>query len=124
MRFLRITKGDHAFTFLLNSRNTRSGFAHDCELLIDSAHVQKAHCYYCNRTWESWSYQSVCLEAIDAELAERKAEIKSDYMRLNGFKRMTAARAKELEAILKCDEWIKLVESVRDDLKSNLHYPA
>ena len=71
--------------FINTAKSTRSGFYHKTELYIDSEFILECKCNYLNRTWESYSYQSVMKqalhEAIESEILREK--------NLKGIKRLT-----------------------------------
>jgi len=69
------------------SRGTRSGFAHDC--VIPSLGI-KASCHYLNRTWESFTFESVIHEAFEKY-------VKTTY----GVKTMTKVFEREYEKLCK-----------------------
>ena len=52
------------FDFYCKSRNTRSGFAHDC-FIYAPGYDFKVSCFYYNRTWESYGYQTVLHKALE-----------------------------------------------------------
>lgn len=50
--------------FINNYKSTRSGFSHTSKLLYDSEVISEAKASYLNRTWESYTYQSVMKQAV------------------------------------------------------------
>jgi hypothetical protein len=46
-------------TVVCRYENTRNGFRHLATLLINGIERNKAKAVYCNRTWESFPYQTV-----------------------------------------------------------------
>ena len=84
-------------TFINTWKGTRSGFQHETELYIDGRYVSAARCYYINRTWERYSYQSVMLQAVH-KLQETEIEREKQLFRnLMGIKNIMP-RHKELFA--------------------------
>ena len=74
---------DKEFYIIVNqTRKTRNGFAHDSYLLKQSSgHDElffqigkKQSCFYLNRTWESYTYQSVIRKLIHASFDESTAK--------------------------------------------------
>ena len=65
------------FTARCNSRSTRNGFAHDCEVWDENYNdICKVSCHYLNRTWESFRFETVIHNAIGAiEASEISDEI-------------------------------------------------
>ncbi len=80
-------------------KSTRSGFTHVSKLYRNNALVCKAKCFYLNRTWESYPFQSsmkkVLKVAIEKEIAEQK--------RFQGIKRLTKEKRQE---IINYSSWI------------------
>jgi hypothetical protein len=80
-------------------RDTRSGFTHISKLYRNNALVCEAKCFYINRTWEVYSFQTsmkkVVSMAIEKEIAEQK--------RFQGIKRLTQAKREE---IINYSSWI------------------
>ena len=74
--------------FINTWHSTRSGFAHETELYIDGWQAAEARCYYINRTWERYSYQSVMLQAVHKLQEGETAREKAHFLQVNGFKNM------------------------------------
>ena len=91
------------------AKSTRNGFYHKTKLYIDSEFILECKCNYLNRTWESYSYQSVMKqalhEAIESEILREK--------NLKGIKRLT----KQLrETIVKESTLIQALTNKRNSL--------
>ena len=71
MGLYRLSIEGKEIIFINTWRGTGSGFVHETELYIDGWQATEARCYYINRTWERYSYQSVMLEAVH-KLQERR----------------------------------------------------
>ena len=121
MKIVKFKVKGHRFEFVCDHRNTRSGFAHDATLFIDGCREETATCYYLNRTWERWGYQSVCLECIWKLNKWREELIKEQYKIDNGISRITAKRKEELEKIIKSDEKIIILEAAKKKLDKELY---
>lgn len=120
MKIVKFKTHKHSFEFVCEHRNTRSGFAHDAALFIDGYKEEEATCHYLNRTWERWGYQSVCLECIWKLIKWREEVIKERYKVNNGISRVTAKRKKELEDIIKKDDYIKMLLVAKKILNDRL----
>ncbi len=72
-----------------SSRNTRSGFAHDTKVSIGSQYVHRTSCHYLNRTWESYTYQSVMKKAMHEMIELEEARLKAEYKKNTGKKRVS-----------------------------------
>lgn len=105
MKIFDITVNGREFRFVCSSRNTRHGFAHDCTLFVNGDDCGESHCYYLNRTWESWGFQSVCIAAINKELQEREMYNRAKWMFENGYKKMTSTRKAAFLDTLRCDPY-------------------
>ncbi len=53
------------FTIACEHQNTRSGFRHVAILLVNNREVDRTKCCYLNRTWESYTFQSVMYKLVD-----------------------------------------------------------
>ena len=118
-KMVRIENEGKAFTFYCTSRNTRHGFAHDCTLFIDGYEREEASCYYFNRTWECWQYQTVCIDCINKLINNRRESLKEEYKYNNGIKRMTRQKNDIFHDIWQNDEIIKMYSKVYYALSNN-----
>ena len=81
MQTIIFTIKNQKYTINLTWRKTRNGFAHDSYLLKQSSGYEelyfqvgkKQSCFYINRTWESYTYQSVIRKLIYASFDESTA---------------------------------------------------
>lgn len=121
MKTITIEKNCREFTFICNSRSTRHGFAHDCELYIDGHRIRKAHCYYLNRTWERFTYESVILKVLNFEIDERIDYLTGKFKYENGYVRMTEKREELLQPVLKQDQYLNTVNSVKKHVQNTLY---
>ena len=82
-----------------NTRNTRNGFAHDCEVMTEHYDsVATATCHYLYRTRESFCFETVLHSAISI-LRERMAtRAVENYKEQTGKSRIFKAQRVELEA--------------------------
>ena len=102
------------FTFVCESKNTRNGFKHECSLFINNYHSFDGVCYYLNRTWEKYRYQSVMLRAV-ANMRDYYADcIKCEFMHENNYTRLTAKRRGELNAVIDNHAGIKMCDDLRE----------
>jgi len=70
MNLFRLNK---EFTVVCNYKNTRNGFKHTASITRNGYSVHETKCCYLNRTWESYTYQSVLHKAIDGYFDEKTA---------------------------------------------------
>lgn len=116
MRIIEKNANGYNFKFVCESRNTRNGFAHDCTLFINGNEYEKVSCFYLNRTWEEYQYQTVCKKAIDNEAEWKTARLKSIYKAENHLCRISARAQAELEQIYADDEFLTACREVRAEL--------
>lgn len=116
MRIYKVECNNTRFEFICESRSTRHGFAHDCNLFINDSREQTAHCYYLNRTWECWQYQTVCLSAINAELEWYSNRTLEAWKRENEYNRMTKARRILFDQYLKELPYFKTLTACKEQL--------
>jgi hypothetical protein len=82
-----------------NYRNTRNGFAHDCEVMTEHYDsVTTATCHYLNRTWECFTFESVLHSAISILRERMAARAIENYKEQTGKSRIFKAQRAELEA--------------------------
>jgi len=72
-----------------SSRSTRSGFAHDTKVFIDGQFEVSTSAHYLNRTWESYTYQSVMKQALHLLIEAEKEQLKAEYKQQTGKKRVS-----------------------------------
>ena len=81
MQTIQFTNNHTNYIIHLSWRKTRNGFAHDSYLLKQSSNHnalffqigKKATAFYINRTWESYTYQTVIYKLIGANFDESNA---------------------------------------------------
>ena len=124
MEYTRLFECDHGFRIMLSadSRNTRHGFAHDAKITVYPnngtfcGYSVTAHCYYLNRTWERYQYETVlqraCLDAMEC----RASELRPGFMERNGYKKLTKKRAAEFTETLNNDAEYTAINSVLQQL--------
>lgn len=78
MEYITKTINGAEFTFAVSARNTRSGFAQDCELIHAGRVIASDTARYYNRTWESYRFQTVMLGAVDNAIREARERIEQD----------------------------------------------
>ena len=97
MKKLTFKINNDEFTFVNDSESTRYGFRHTCVMFINDYHRTTIYHSYYNRTYESYTYQTVMLEAVQEVMNEIYENELQDYKEKNGIKRLTAAKRKEFE---------------------------
>lgn len=87
-------------TFIVSSRSTRNGFAHDCELFVDNCHEAKATRHYLNRTWEAYYGQSVMKDCVRNVISVIEEGLLFTFKRERDIQRMTKKYKLEFEAVV------------------------
>lgn len=114
-----ITMDGKTFTFVCESWSTRHGFAHGCEMFGKGGYykIAEGKCYYLNRTWECWTYQSAILCAVRNAIDYIAGRVRDDLMERNNWKKITAKRKDELDKALENDAEYATLKKVYDNLK-------
>jgi len=115
----RITINNHPFRFDCRSWGTRSGFAHGVELWDTGEwdRLAEAKCFYLNRTWECYNFQTVMLEAIRKAQNREVTRTWENLQRLYGWERITKKRREELDKRLAEDEYMETLKALYDEVK-------
>lgn len=115
-----ITMDGKTFTFVCESWSTRHGFAHGCEMFGKGGYYKIAEekCYYLNRTWECWTYQSAILGAVRKARDYAAARVEDALKDANGWKKLTAKRRAVLMDALEHDAEYKTLTKVLDSVNS------
>ncbi len=107
----RIINGNE-YTFSCISGDTRNGFKHVATLFKNCEEMTTGKCYYFNRTWESYRYQSACKQAVNMLIEETKRMLFENYKFENNLERLTKKRKENGSETLK--EYEQLLESLKD----------
>lgn len=114
----RITINNHPFRFDCRSWGTRSGFAHSAELISGTwKRLAVGKCYYLNRTWECYTFQSAMLEAINKAIESQREEVTDKVKRENGWEKITAKRREALDKVLAEDIHMITLKALYDEVK-------
>ena len=98
-------------------RGTRSGFMHETELYIDGWQAGAARCYYINRTWERYSYQSVMLQAIHNLQEEETNREKNRFRQQHGIKNIMERHKPALAEHLENSETLSFYKKIEEALR-------
>lgn len=107
----KLNVNEFEFEFHCKYRNTQHGFAHDCKLYFDSNSdglfkTINATCYYYNRTWECYRFQSAILASLHKLEKAIRDNFRDEYMTKHGYKRLTAKREPAFNIALNdCNAW-------------------
>ena len=120
-KMVHINLNNKEYLFSCSSRNTRSGFAHDCTMYCDYNEINSASCYYLNRTWEYWTYQSACIAAVENEISWKMGRIREEYKHKNSLQRIAGKRKEELQALIDSNDYIKELRQVKEELRKKVY---
>lgn len=112
-RTIKVNEKD--FTFINAYHKNRSGFTHDCELHIGYQRFD-CHAQYYNRTWESYTYQSVMVGALYNYKEYVEKHLKERFLADKGYKRMTPQLKAEFETLCADNQQLKDIAEVRNEL--------
>lgn len=105
MKIFTYEQDGREITLVCDSRATRNGFAHDCAFLLDGREENRASCHYLNRTWESYTFQSVILKALGEARAFAENRLIMRFKDSRGYMRMNPARYEEFA------RWVSLQDT-------------
>lgn len=89
---------DGKYTFQNTSGNTRNGFYHKSTLLKHGYQYAEAKVNYLNRTWESYTFQTSMIRAVEDLIESAKLSIVESYKYNNNLSRVSKAKKEELYA--------------------------
>ena len=118
MDYIEKKIGHAEFLFIVSSRNTRNGFAHDCELYMNGRKIANDTAHYLNRTWECYRFQTVMLGAVDNAIKKAAQNICEAEKAARGWVKLTAARKAEIEKIINDNAGIKVFRALSDELRN------
>lgn len=117
MRIHKLIIEGREIIFINNCRSCPSGFMHETELFIDGWQAAGARCYYINRTWERYTYQSVMLEAVHKlQEAETERE-KCRFRQLHGIKNIMGRHKSALAEQLENSKDLLLYKQIEEALR-------
>ena len=90
------TINNNEYEFVNSYRSNRSGFVHETQLFKNGQLIGEYKQQYYNRTWESYTYQTVMKAVVRILLDIEFEEFKDAYKRHNNIKRLTKAKEAEM----------------------------
>lgn len=117
MRIHKLSIDGKEIIFINNCRSCPSGFVHETDLFIDGWQAADARCYYINRTWERYAYQSVMLEAVHKLQEWEMEREKCRFRQQNGIKNIMERHKSALEDQLKNNEDLLLYKKIEGALR-------
>lgn len=119
MEIRKITVNGKEYEFVNQSRDTRSGFAHDTTLFVNGYEEVNESCHYLNRTWECYRYQTVMLKAVDTLENWQIDRLTKNFKTEKGYTKLTPKRKEELNLILAADQTLNEYKEVKEKLKNS-----
>lgn len=117
MRIYETTVNGNKYTFVGETWERCNAWGHKCTLFVNNNEYETEKCRYYNRTWECYTYQSVCIgciiKLINKLIESEKYCFKHDY----GYKRMTKERKERFEKKLQKNERMNELKAVLEWLK-------
>ena len=92
---MSITKkviNNNEYEFVNRSRGNRSGFVHETQLFKNGQPIGEYKQQYYNRTYESYTYQTVMKAVVRILLDDEFETFKAMYKRHHDIKRLTKAK--------------------------------
>ena len=109
------------FTFICFFKNTRSGFKHEAQMLINETFVSEATQHWVNRTWESFTYQSVIRNCVQNYIAQIEYGIETDYKKENNIIRKTKKHSEKLNELFNQNSEIKEAKKILELIQTNIY---
>ena len=109
------------FTFICFFKNTRSGFKHEAQMLINNSFVSEATQYWVNRTWESFTYQSVIRNCVQNYIAQIEYGIETDYKKENNIIRKTKKHSEKLNELFNQNTEIREAKKILELIETNIY---
>lgn len=117
MRMHKLSIDGKEIVFLNNWRGTASGFMHETELYINGWQASDARCFYINRTWERYTYQTVMLEAVQKLIEKETKREKSAFLNGIGYKNLMDRHKPAFAEYLKNSETISFYNKLEGALR-------
>lgn len=110
------------FSFICDAWDTRDGFAHGCELWdFDEWHkISSGKCFYLNRTWESYRFQSAMIMAVQHAESQVRSRIRGFVLTEYGWQKITAKRRELLEDVYSKNAELQTLELLESKIKSGM----
>lgn len=121
MKLINITIDGLDFEFICEPSSTRTGFKHTCDVFINNHQQATAACYYYNRTWERYDFQTVCIKVIDNLIDDFIDQARERYKERHGYKKLTKSRRIDFENTLENHSRYTLLHAVKKSLINNIY---
>lgn len=109
-----ITVNNDNYMFVCQSGDTKSGFKHEVTLFRNGCQIAESVCYYINRTWEQYHYQSAMQTAVRNKMEYISNRLLNRFKSEHGYSKLTANRKKDFETLLNADTEYNNYKSLYD----------
>lgn len=103
----------YVYIFINESYGTRNGFKHVTHLFRGEYCIAEHTCYYLNRTWESYRYQTVMIDCVYSLIDTELMKFVNRVKRMNNIKRLTETKKAELNEIFNRTEFFVDIDQLR-----------
>jgi hypothetical protein len=111
-------KGLENYCIVNESKDTRHGFKHVSTLIFYDSAIATESCYYLNRTWECYRYQTSMKAVVNKYLQEIKDNIIYYYKQDNNIKRLTKKHKEAIEKLFNEDNRITELKEIYKQLEN------
>lgn len=104
-KFIRL--GEDEYLFVNQTSHDYYGTTERSTLLRNGVEVSNGKDRWINRPWYQYRYQNAMRNAVWKLIEDKKERSEKVFKAARGYKRLTADRKKELEALFEADEHLK-----------------
>lgn len=105
-------------TILLDSKSNYYGFKEIATLILGYTERAKTSIQYYNRSWQTFTYQSVIIKLLNMELESIEKTQKEIYKESNNIKRITKEKEKEILKICNSIKYYKQLKELKKRVNS------
>lgn len=105
-------------TIILEFKSNYNGFRHIATLIFGTSERAKTNIQYYNRTWETFTYQSIINKIINQELESIEQLQKRIYKESNNIKRLTKEKEKEVLKVCNNITYYKQLKALKEKVKN------
>lgn len=117
MRIIKKEVNGNEYMFVCKTWYRSNAWGHKCTLFVNKNEYEKESCRYYNRTWECYTYQSVCIGCIQKLIQKLIEREKHCFKRDHGYKRLTKKRNECLEKKLEKNDRLNELKAILEMLK-------
>lgn len=117
MRIIKKEVNGNEYMFVCETWERSNAWGHKCTLFYNGNEYAKNTCRYYNRTWEYYTYQTVCIECIQKLIQKRIESEKYCFKCEHGYKKLTKDRNELLEKKLEKNKRLNELKAILEMLK-------